>query len=99
MGHTDETCGAVTGAVMAIGLKYGKGKPEDTLSKQKTYDLVQAFAKRFRAEFGSLRCTQLVGFDLSGIEGLEKARQNGVFTSICPRLVKRAVEIAEELLA
>ena len=37
MGHTGNTCGAVTGALMVIGMKYGRTSPEDLAAKDKTY--------------------------------------------------------------
>ena len=63
MGNLSEACGAATGAFMAIG---AKGLP-----KEETYKLVQAFAKEFQAKYGSLHCTNLLGFDLSTENGRE----------------------------
>ena len=98
MGHINETCGAVTGAFMSIGLKNGKSKEDDMTSKDRTYTLVKEFTKRFKAEFGSVRCTDLVHYNLSIPDELTQARKAGVFDTVCPRLVKRAVEISEEIL-
>ncbi|MCJ7610636.1 MAG: C-GCAxxG-C-C family protein, partial [Candidatus Aminicenantes bacterium] len=50
-----ETCGAVTGALMVIGLKYGKVRAKDEAAKEKTYRLVREFMDRFRSRHGSLR--------------------------------------------
>ncbi len=98
MGHIGETCGAVTGAFMVIGLKYGKIKAEDNDAKAKTYELVQQFAKRFKEKHGNLHCNDLIGFDLSTEEGLDNARKENKFRTVCPFLVKNAAEIVEELL-
>jgi C_GCAxxG_C_C family probable redox protein len=98
MGHLGGTCGAVTGAFMLIGLKYGKCRPGDGAAKDKTYSLVREYAARFKAKRGSLSCTDLVGFDLSSEEELAKAREAGVFGSICPQLIKESVELVESLL-
>ena len=50
MGHLEETCGAVTGAFMVIGLKYGRtGDADDKNTKKKTYRLVKEFAEKIEA--------------------------------------------------
>lgn len=98
MGCTGETCGAVTGAVMAIGLKYGQSEPGHTEDKLKTYALVSEFAKRFAEAYGSLKCTDLIGYDLTCPEQVALAREKGIFKTVCPQLVKKAVEIAEDIL-
>ncbi|MCL2478040.1 MAG: C-GCAxxG-C-C family protein [Treponema sp.] len=98
LGHTGGMCGAVSGAIMLIGLKYGKYKEADNQAKDKTYEMVQKFREKFIKEFGSINCTDLTKFDLSNESELTKARNAGVFTQICPKLVKRAVELAEELI-
>ena len=57
MGYIGETCGAVTGALMLIGLKYGKVDVEDNGAKDKTYTLVQEFTRRFKVDlFGGIKC-------------------------------------------
>jgi len=98
MAHTDEVCGAVTGALMLIGLKYGKYKAEDNAAKEKTYELVKKFTEQFKLKYGSVKCTDLINYDLSKNEELEKARAAGVFKSVCPALVKESVEIVESIL-
>lgn len=98
MAHMGETCGAVTGALMLIGLKYGKCRPEDNAAKEKTFELINEFSRRFKLKNGSIACTELVGYDLSKGEELKAARESGVFGTVCPRLVKESVELAEHLL-
>ncbi|RJP61171.1 MAG: C_GCAxxG_C_C family protein [Ignavibacteriales bacterium] len=98
MAHLNETCGAVTGALMAIGLKYGRTNAEDTGTKEKNYDIVNQFANNFINKFGSLKCTELIGYNLSTDEGLEKAREENRFRTHCPLFVKEAASITEDLL-
>ncbi len=98
MGLTGEACGAVTGAYMVIGLKYGKSKSDDNAAKEKTYALVQEFSKRFKAEFGSVNCTELLKYDIGNEDEMRKAAEEGLFKSLCPRLVVRATELVEEIL-
>ena len=62
--RTGNICGAVAGAVMVIGLKYGKATAGDDAAKERTYALVQEFITAFRAKNGSITCTELLGYDL-----------------------------------
>lgn len=98
MAHMSETCGAVTGAFMVFGLKYGRFIADDIDAKTKTNNLVQEFAKRFKDIHGSIRCTELLNCDLSTPEGIDSAKEQNVFKTICPKLVKDASTIVEELL-
>jgi C_GCAxxG_C_C family probable redox protein len=98
MGYIGETCGAVTGAVMAIGLKFGKYRPDDAAAKDKTYALVQRFNAEFKKRYGSVRCNDLTGYDLALPGELAEARASGVFAAVCPGLVRAAAEIVAELL-
>jgi len=87
-------CGAVTGAFMVIGLKYG-GK--DSQSKERTYLQAKEFAHRFESLNGSIYCKDLLGCDISNIEGLELARQKNLFKTLCPKYIKDACDILETL--
>ena len=98
MGHMGETCGAVTGALMVTGLKYGQTRVEDKEPKKKTYRLVKEFAEKFKVRNGSINCTELLGCDLSTPEGMQRAKERGLFTTVCPKFVQDAAEILEELI-
>jgi C_GCAxxG_C_C family probable redox protein len=98
MGRLGEACGAVTGAMIVIGLKYGHTEAKDKETKTKTYDRVRDYGERFRALHGSLLCRELLGCDLGTAEGMETARQKGYFTELCPRFVREAAEILEDVL-
>ncbi len=95
MGRMGATCGAVTGALMALGLKYGGVEPE---AKDLTYRLVRQFADEFRERHETLQCRDLIGCDLSTEEGREQSRANDTHNTICVGLVRQAVVIAEKLL-
>jgi len=60
--------------------------------------MVRDFAGRFRSRNGSLLCRELLGCDLTTAEGMEEAKRKGLFTERCPRFVRAAVEILEEIL-
>ena len=90
-----ETCGAVTGSYMVIGLKHGHSG-SDPDEKAKTKEIVQKFNKAFEEKHGSLICKKLVGYDISTEEGMEGAREKNVFNTKCPEFIKSACTILEE---
>lgn len=96
--HTNELCGAVTGALMLISLKYGKSAAGDNDAKDITYSLTRKFLEMFNEKHSSVKCTDLTGYNLSSEQELIKAREAGVFISVCPQLIKDAVEMVEKLI-
>lgn len=98
MGHLGQTCGAVTGAFMVLGLIKGMTEAEDKHSKEITYAAVNNFAAKFKKINGSINCTELVGYDLSNDEQIIEARKNDVFRKNCAKYVRDAVEILEEII-
>ena len=92
IGRRGSLCGALTGAVMAIGMKYGTNEP--VLEKRmQAYTLAREFYEQFVNEFGTPFCRELIGYDLTKHEELEKARASKVFEEKCPRFVEKAIEI------
>jgi C_GCAxxG_C_C family probable redox protein len=92
------TCGAVTGALMVIGLKHGRVRADDIAAKEKTYELTREFFRRFSERHGSITCRELLGADISTPEGRQRASESGLSSTLCPRLVTDAVTILEEIL-
>jgi C_GCAxxG_C_C family probable redox protein len=98
MGKVGEVCGAVTGALMVIGLKHGHTTAADKEKKEQSYTLARDFAERFRSRNGALCCRELLGCDLSTVEGMEAAKQKGLFVEQCPGFVRDAAELLDEIL-
>jgi C_GCAxxG_C_C family probable redox protein len=98
MGRMCETCGAVTGAFMVIGLKYGKVKAEDEATKEKAYALVRELAREFKARNGSIVCRELLGCDMGTPEGMKYAKEHKLHSTVCPKLVGDAADIVGRLL-
>jgi C_GCAxxG_C_C family probable redox protein len=96
--RTGNICGAVSGAIMVIGLKYGKIREGDDASTNKTRALVRQFIKEFTKIHGSIQCTDLLGFDLSNPDEFEQARSEKLFTTKCPELVQDSVKILKNLI-
>ncbi|WP_407374822.1 C-GCAxxG-C-C family protein [Methanobrevibacter sp.] len=86
-----EVCGACTGALMAIGLKYGD-------DKQKSNEVCEKFLDEFKKENGSYICRDLLECDISTPEGVEKAVSKNLFKDFCPLMVESAAKICEEIL-
>ena len=93
-----EVCGACTGALMALGMKFGQFKKDDTESKNKTNEITVEFLDTFAETNGSYMCKELLGADLSTPQGKTYAVENNLFTEFCPKMVISAVEIAEKFL-
>ena len=94
--YRQETCGAVTGALMALGLKYGRGENEPAEQKTIAYDKARLFIDSFIKQHGTICCKELLGGeDMSTPEGLARINELDLFRTHCARYVKDAVEIAQ----
>jgi C_GCAxxG_C_C family probable redox protein len=93
-----ETCGAVTGALMVIGLKHAKRNNGGLFSRDKTEDITREFVARFKARNETTECRELLGCDVNSREGLKTAKKEKHFKKRCPKFVQDAAEILEELL-
>jgi C_GCAxxG_C_C family probable redox protein len=98
MGNTGGTCGAVTGAFMIIGLRSGRISVEDVDAKEENYELLRKFVREFKHRNGSIICRELLGHDISIPEELQLAREEKLFETLCPELVRDAAEIIEGML-
>jgi C_GCAxxG_C_C family probable redox protein len=86
-----EVCGACTGALMALGLKYGD-------DKARSNEACERFLDEFGDVNGSYICRDLLGCDISTEEGVKYAIENNLFREFCPKMVESATEIAEKLM-
>lgn len=99
LARSAQTCGCVTGAIMAIGLSQRSVSPEENRSeKEETYAACRRFMRAFEERNGSLLCSDLLGCDISTPEGLAEAREKALFQSRCVTLVRDAVELADSLI-
>ena len=97
MGKTGETCGAVTGALMVISLKYGATDTNNKESREKTYDLAGRFIEIFKSRNRSVSCRELLGFDMAS-DNRAHAEIIEIILEKCPKYVKDAAEIIEDML-
>ena len=98
MGRLQATCGAVTGAYMAIGVKHGKSLGDErNEKKEKTYSLVKTFDAEFRKIFSTTSCRELLQCDLNTEEGKKHADENNLTQKVCERCVQEAVKVVEKI--
>jgi C_GCAxxG_C_C family probable redox protein len=90
-----EVCGAVTGALLTLGLARGADTPA---GKEEIYRLSQEFMRRFEEKHATLLCRDLIGCDINTPAGSQMAAERRVFVTICPALVREAAEIVQSLL-
>jgi C_GCAxxG_C_C family probable redox protein len=98
MAFMAETCGAVTGALMVIGLKHGKTRPGDDYARDMTYDLTLEFVERFKAKHGTIVCRELLGCDIGTEEGKRSYDEQQYEEKLCAKFVEDAAMILEEIL-
>ena len=92
------TCGALTGAMMAMGLHAGYASAQDAAAKDELYAKVQALVAGFEARHGATACRQLVGANMLDPIDRQAASDRGVFKTLCPELVRTAASlVAKEL--
>lgn len=93
-----QTCGAVTGALMALGLKYGQTEAEDQETKMAMNQKVTDFHNQFKLKRNTIVCKELLGHDMTTPEGKSQIIEKGLARSVCDQLILEAVEIVEEML-
>lgn len=99
MGRLREVCGAVSGMLMAAGMKYGYSDPDDKKAKEEHYRLVQTLAKRFEQKNGSIICRELLGLDPQRDDPVPKERSGSYYQKRpCGELVRCAAEILDDCL-
>jgi C_GCAxxG_C_C family probable redox protein len=98
MGRMAETCGAVTGAIMVIGLKFASTTPGDMQGKENAYAVVREFVHRFKGRNVTVLCRELLDCDISTPEGMKRAQQEKLIKKCCPKLIQDAAEILDQLI-
>ena len=96
IGNTGAVCGAVVGAVMAIGLKQGRGETMEEMMGNLA--VVREFRRRFEVEMGDIGCRELTGIDLSTDEGLKQAMGSDIVQRVCFPAVAASYRLVVELL-
>lgn len=96
IGRRGSVCGALTGGVMAIGLKFGRIEAKDTKRREVSYNKALELSKRFEKEFGSALCYYLIKLDLTTEEGRKSIK--AVRLEKCISFVRFAARNAAQLM-
>lgn len=96
IGNTGSVCGAVTGAVMAMGLLKERGETMEEVINNLA--LAQEFRRRFEAEMRTINCRELTGADLTTKEGIEQFMNSDIPQTACFPAVATAYRLVVELL-
>jgi C_GCAxxG_C_C family probable redox protein len=92
-------CGAVSGAYLVLGLKYGFAHPGDAEGVGKMIAKVNRFVERFKSLHAEIDCSRLIGLDVFSEEGHKNFLENNIKATACARFVGDTVKILEEILA
>ncbi len=99
MGRKEEVCGAVSGGIMVIGAKYGRGENEDKETTYSAYEKIRELMNQFSQRHGTYICRQLLnGCELTKKEGQAIYKANEYFNKVCKPCVKSVVEIIEDII-
>ena len=98
MGRKEEVCGAVTGGIIVIGAKYGRGKRDDRSSTERTYAKTRELMDKFAERHGTFICRKLLdGCELTTKEGYKQFKDKDLLNKTCKFCVKSVVEILEQM--
>jgi len=99
MARKGEVCGAVTGGILALGARYGRGEHDDRTATETTYAKTRQLMDQFAARHGSCLCKALLnGGDLTTEDGQKSFRENDLLNQVCKPCVQSAVEIVETIM-
>jgi len=98
VGRNGHICGAVSGAALIIGMKFGSTDPANFQAKEKAYNKTNELLEKFSEENKSVLCKELIPYDMKIPEELKKAREAGVFAKQCPLYVLSAGRILENII-
>lgn len=95
MGKTGNICGAVTGAIMVIGLKCASIDARDKKARKQTNDLAREFLSAFEARNGTIICRELLGCDINSPDAKKQKRR---IKKACRGFVRYGVELVDQIL-
>jgi len=96
IGNSGNVCGAVIGAVIAIGLVRKKSTSIEEWLENAA--VARTFCQRFEEEMGAINCRELTKLDLTSPDGLEDLMDSEVAMTVCFPAVATAFQITMELL-
>jgi len=98
MGRKEEVCGAVTGGILVLGMRHGRGTKDDRSAAELTYLKTRELMDRFAKKHGTFICRKLLnGCELTTEEGQKYFKENDLLKKICVPCVQSVVEILENI--
>jgi C_GCAxxG_C_C family probable redox protein len=99
MGRKGEVCGAVSGGIIVIGAKYGRGDKDDRTATELTYKKTRELMDRFEKKHGTFICRKLLhGCELTTDEGQKHFKESNLSNTICQPCVRSVVEILDGIM-
>lgn len=98
MGRLQETCGAVTGSYMVLGIYNGNKYPDNKVKKEVTYSMIQKFTADFKEMNTFSDCKSLLNCDLKTEAGQLFAKENNLFGTTCEKCISDSISIIEKLI-
>ena len=98
MARNQEVCCAVTGGILALGARYGRGEGAPRAATDVTYAKTRELFTRFQALHGTCLCRELLpGCDLNTPLGQQKFKEQNLLETVCKQCVRDVVRIIEEI--
>jgi len=98
MGWQQEVCGAISGGILVLGAKYGRGENDDRSVMERSYKKTQNLMNRFAEQHGTTKCRQILNnCDLSTKIGQLQFIVNNFRSKKCVPCIKTVIEILEEI--
>jgi len=99
MGRKEEVCGAVTGGIIVIGTKYGRGEKDERTATELTYKKTRELMDQFDKKHGTFICRKLLnGCELTTEEGQKHFKENNLINKTCKPCVQSVVEILDSIM-
>jgi C_GCAxxG_C_C family probable redox protein len=99
MGRKGEVCGAVSGGIIVIGAKYGRGETDRQTAKEVTYKKTRELMDRFAEKHGTFICRKLLnGCELTTEEGQQHFKADNLSNTVCQPCVRSVVEMLDSIM-
>jgi C_GCAxxG_C_C family probable redox protein len=99
MARKEEVCGAITGGILVLGLRYGRGNNDDRSAMELTYLKTRELIDLFSDKHGTFVCRELLnGCELTTEEGQKYFKENELLKKTCIPCVQSVIEILERIL-
>ena len=98
MGRHQDVCGAVSGAIMALGLSSGFKEDDGRPKINAVYEKVHRFIDEFSKEKGTIKCRYLLGCDLTTEEGQKFFKEHNL-RSNCQDYIRLCCKLLDKYLA